>query len=298
MGTIMSWNSIRRFDDQREHVAKFVFTKGDAIAEAVLYRYPTYTERTVLCCSVQSGCPVGCVFCGTGKRFIRSLTAQEIQSQVDFVLGTEINVPVEEIGRLQIMFMSMGEPLLNPHIYAAMRDLHAAYPKAELLVSTIAPRVPFTRFFETSAEIDKIGLQFSVHASTNAERDKLIPFREKLTLEEISGTGLAWHLHTGRHPFFNYIATVDTTEADAKRLAVLFSPGVWRATVSVLCTTDKQSRREDAGRATWFANLLVAYGFSSRVFDPAGQDTIGGGCGQLWYVQDWMRRTWAKPAAI
>ena len=30
-------------------------------------------------------------------------------------------------------------------------------------------------------------------------------------------------------------------------------------------------------------------GYSTRCFDPAGQDDIGGGCGQLWFVQDWMR---------
>jgi 23S rRNA (adenine2503-C2)-methyltransferase len=30
-------------------------------------------------------------------------------------------------------------------------------------------------------------------------------------------------------------------------------------------------------------------GYNTRVFDPAGQDDIGGGCGQLWYVQQWMK---------
>ena len=30
-------------------------------------------------------------------------------------------------------------------------------------------------------------------------------------------------------------------------------------------------------------------GFNSRIFDPAGKDDIGGGCGQLWYVQDWLK---------
>lgn len=287
---LMNWDSVRRFDDPREHVAKFVFTKGDAIAEAVLYRYPTYAERTVLCCSVQSGCPVGCVFCGTGKKFIRSLTPEEIISQADFVLEGAIGMPADEVKRLQIMFMSMGEPLLNPKIYDTLWAFHTAYPNAELLVSTIAPRVPFDRLIAMSAEIDRIGLQFSVHASTDEERNLLIPFRKKLTLAEISGTGLAWHLRTGRPPFFNYIATErNSSPADAERLAALFPPDVWRATVSVLCSTDGRPRTEDSSRATRFANLLLSHGFSSRVFDPAGQDTIGGGCGQLWFVQDWMK---------
>ena len=40
--------------------------------------------------------------------------------------------------------------------------------------------------------------------------------------------------------------------------------------------------------ATSFASRLVERQFDVRVFDPAGQDSIGGGCGQLWFVQDWM----------
>jgi 23S rRNA (adenine2503-C2)-methyltransferase len=34
---------------------------------------------------------------------------------------------------------------------------------------------------------------------------------------------------------------------------------------------------------------LLNAGFSVRCFDPAGQDDIGGGCGQLWYVQEFAR---------
>jgi 23S rRNA (adenine2503-C2)-methyltransferase len=41
--------------------------------------------------------------------------------------------------------------------------------------------------------------------------------------------------------------------------------------------------------ATSFASRLVQRGYDVRVFDPAGQDTIGGGCGQLWFVQQWMK---------
>lgn len=43
-----SWPQIDRIDDPDGHVAKFVFTRPDAIAESVLYRYPTYEKRTVI----------------------------------------------------------------------------------------------------------------------------------------------------------------------------------------------------------------------------------------------------------
>lgn len=73
----MAWNDIKRVDDHAERVTKFVFSNESAVAEAVLYRYPTYGERTVICISTQSGCPVGCRFCGAGDAFVRSLSADE-----------------------------------------------------------------------------------------------------------------------------------------------------------------------------------------------------------------------------
>ena len=95
------------------NVAKFVFTKGkDTAVEAVLYRYEEYRKRTVICCSTQCGCPIGCKFCGTGKFFVRNLTAEEIIEQVKTVLST-IDCDTKDIEKLQIMFMSMGEPLHN-----------------------------------------------------------------------------------------------------------------------------------------------------------------------------------------
>ena len=41
--------------------------------------------------------------------------------------------------------------------------------------------------------------------------------------------------------------------------------------------------------ATDFADKMLAKGYGVRTFNPAGQDDIGGGCGQLWFVQQWMK---------
>jgi hypothetical protein len=57
------WENVKIIYSTNENVSKYIFTKDDAIAESVLYKYPTYKERTVICCSTQSGCPVGCRFC-------------------------------------------------------------------------------------------------------------------------------------------------------------------------------------------------------------------------------------------
>jgi L-lysine 2,3-aminomutase len=70
----MLWKDIKRVDDAQQNVTKFVFSNDTAVTEAVLYKYPTYRERTVICISTQSGCPVGCRFCGAGDYFVRNLT--------------------------------------------------------------------------------------------------------------------------------------------------------------------------------------------------------------------------------
>jgi len=293
---------VKRVDSSDENVSKYVYDFGDAVAESVLYKYPTYEERTVICCSTQSGCPVGCRFCGAGDNFVRSLTADEIVAQVQY-LFTDRNIDPANVKRMQIMFMSMGEPLLNKNgLTGALRQLHVLYPNAALLISTSAPDIDYQWVRDISREIPTVGLQFSVHESTDEARDRLIPFKKKLTLEEIAVEGSWWNLETGRQPFFNYCAHEgNTSQDDADRLFDLFNPEVWQATISVVCERDESiaaANRRQRQLATDFMEKLMNYGYSTRCFDPAGQDDIGGGCGQLWFVQDWMKNhpDLAKPS--
>jgi 23S rRNA (adenine2503-C2)-methyltransferase len=285
--------NVKEYQSSNENVKKIVFTKEDAVYEAVLYKYPTYEERTVLCVSVQSGCAVGCTFCGTGKKLIRNLTVEEILEEVEYALR-DIDVP--NVKRLQIMFMSMGEPFHNfDNFKHVLKKLYKLYPNAALLVSSIAPRKQkeFAEFLQLSQEIPNIGLQFSVHKSNDTERNVLIPFASKFTLAELRDYGIEWFVKTGRKPYFNYcVDGKNNTEQDYINIRNLFPPNVFCATLSVVCSADETMT--DAG----FRNLEVIHefqqkflkdGYNVRVFDPAGQDDIGGGCGQLWYVQDWMK---------
>jgi len=286
--------NVRRVDSSDANVSKYVYDFGSAVAESVLYKYPTYEERTVVCCSSQSGCPIGCRFCGAGDNFVRSLSGDEIVGQVDH-LFLDRNIDATQVKRMQIMFMSMGEPLLNPRgMKDALRRLHVKYPNAALLISTSAPDVDYQWVRDISVEIPKIGLQFSVHESTDEARSKLIPFKAKLTLAQIAEEGEKWYAATGRTPFFNYCAhDKNTAQEDADRIYALFNPNIWQATISVICERDESiaaANRRQRELAVNFMEKLNTYGYSTRCFDPAGQDDIGGGCGQLWFVQDWMKQ--------
>lgn len=289
--------SMKVFNSSEGNVWKHVFENNGAIMEAVLYRYEDFYKRTVICCSTMSGCPVGCKFCGTGNKFIRNLTTDEIVDQIRSILKDKDIMDVADKGeKTQFMFMSMGEPLLNwDNVEGAIRILNHDFPKAQLLISTIAPNEheSINKMIKLSKEIDKIGLQFSIHKSNDYSRNLLIPYFNKLSLCQIRDLGLLWWKETGRKPYLNYCidGTNDRYE-DELRLKNLFSPVVFCFTFSVVCSANesmKEAGFKNLDTIRSFEEQFLEDGYNTRIFDPAGQDDIGGGCGQLWYVQKWMK---------
>lgn len=292
------WKNFERFQSSDDNVCKYVFTSPDAVAEAVLYKYEDYYKRTVICCSTMSGCPVGCVFCGTGKKFIRNLGSQEIISQIVKILHDKNISDINSRGeRFQIMFMSMGEPMLNwDNTENAIRVLHHLYPNAELLISTIGinDNDVLKQMIKLSKDIDKVGLQFSIHKSNNLDRCSLIPFKNKLRLQQIRDFGIRWWKETSRPVYLNYcIDESNNTHTDFMALSNLFSPVVFNFTFSVICNKDetmKEAEFKNLDIIKNFSENFIESGYNVRLFNPAGQDDIGGGCGQLWYTQEWMKK--------
>jgi len=288
----------KRFDSSEGNVWKYVFDFGNAISEAVLYQYQSFYDRTVLCISVQSGCPVGCKFCGTGNKFIRNLSSEEIIYQVKHCLSDMNISDVDTKGkRFQIMFMSMGEPLLNfKNVEEAIIKLNKLYRNAELLISTVAPTtfpIAYYKLYELSRKINKIGLQFSIHEAFDEKRDILIPYENKLNLSEIRDFGINWNKITHRRAYLNYCVHENNhSEVELQRLKDLFSPICFNFTFSVICSPDENMKNagfKNLDLINKISDSFLKSGYDVRVFDPAGQDDIGGGCGQLWYVQNWLK---------
>ena len=236
---------IKSLQGKNKDVWKFIFSDKNSIIEAVLYRYSSFAGRTVICCSVMSGCPVGCTFCGTGKRFIRNLTAGEIVFQTTYILK-KMKISPKKINKFQIMFMSMGEPTLNwDNVETAIRKLNKLYPNAQLLISTIGTdkKDVLEKIIRLSKEIPTVGLQFSIHEADDKKRNKLIPYKDKLTLRGIALYAELWHRETQRFPYLNYIVTPGNSGLkSAKSLAAIFSPRIFKLTLSVFCETDKTKK--------------------------------------------------------
>lgn len=286
-------------NSSENNVWKYIFYDDQIVLESVLYKYDSFEKRTVICCSVQSGCPVGCTFCGTGKNFIKNISSSQIINQIQTILKDK---NIENINRtsekFQIMFMSMGEPMLNwDEVEKAIIELNHLYPNADLLISTIGVNddVVFNRIIKLSKKINKIGLQFSIHQSNNTARNILIPFKKKYSLRDIRDRGLLWNAETGRKVYLNYCIDypTNTNIEDEENLKNLFSPLVFNFTFSVICEADetlKEVSCKNLDNIRTFEQQFINDGYNTRIFDPAGQDDIGGGCGQLWFVQDFLNK--------
>jgi 23S rRNA (adenine2503-C2)-methyltransferase len=200
--------------------AKGVLRAADgALVEAVMIPEP---GRTTLCVSTQVGCALACSFCATGTLgFVRNLTTAEI---VDQVCRMREALP-EGRSLSNVVFMGMGEPLLNlPAVVEAVRTLihprgFALAPR-RITVSTagLVPRIP------ALLEAVPVNLAVSLHATTDAVRDQLVPLNRRFPLERLFATLRSLPQLSRRRPvFFEYtlIAGVNDSPEDARRLVRL-----------------------------------------------------------------------------
>lgn len=138
-------------------------------------------DRWMIGVSTMSGCPVRCKFCATGamKKW-RNLTASEIVEQVEFVLSKRSEIFTEAFEH-KINYTRMGEPFLNiENVKEAIKIIDSRYPGTHHYVSTIG--VSGSDFSWIKGNIT---LQISVHSLRNEKRNWLIPYKKKMTLEEL-----------------------------------------------------------------------------------------------------------------
>ena len=229
------------------------------------------------------------------KTFIKNLTNQQIIEQIHYVLKDQ-NISSTDIKKFQIMFMSMGEPMLNwKEVRKSIYMLNSTYKNAQLLLSTIgiADDEVFEDIVRTSIDIDKVGLQFSIHKASESERDILIPYKKKYTLRQIRDRATIWQQATDRKVYLNYcVDNSNSRSLDENRLKDLFSPVTFNMTFSVICEADETMKdvactNRDAIKR--FEQAFINDGYNTRIFDLAGQDDIGASCGQLFETQRFFK---------
>jgi 23S rRNA (adenine2503-C2)-methyltransferase len=206
---------------------KAVHRLGDgAIVESVLMRYPARAdrrERNTVCISSQAGCAVGCPFCATGELgFTRDLEVAEI---VDQVLHAARRLDAAGRHLTNVVFMGMGEPLLNlDRVLAAVEALNDprrfGLGARHITVSTSGV-VPGIR--RLTALGPQLTLAISLHAARDPLRDVLVPLNRRWPVAEVVAAGRDHAAATGRRISYEYtmISGINDTDLDAEALATL-----------------------------------------------------------------------------
>jgi 23S rRNA (adenine2503-C2)-methyltransferase len=239
-------------------------------------------DRTTLCISTQVGCPLACSFCATGAMgFTRNLTTAEIVDQVCRMreaLGADERIT-------NVVFMGMGEPLLNlPAVLRAIRLL--MHPRAfnlagrRITVST-AGLVPQIRPLLDGAAVN---LAVSLHATTDALRDELVPLNRRFPLEVLLGELRSLEAISPRRPiFFEYTLLADVNDGpeDAERLLRLLRGLPAKVNVIPVNPHPGSAYRTPGPEATdRFLGILSRGGMTVTLRRSRGAD-IDAACGQL-----------------
>ncbi len=240
--------------------------------EAVLMRYRD--GRRSVCVSSQSGCPLTCTFCATGRMaFGRNLTASEILDQVlHFRRAEPLN---------HLVFMGMGEPFMNVDavLDAARRLPDVGITHRRTTISTVGWRPGLERFVEEVSE--PIRLALSLHAADPALRSELMPVNDRYPLADVVALCRRHWERTKRRVFVEYVmlAGVNDSPHQARALARLLGRDAFKVNLIPYNPTgmfDGSSR----GAIAAFKTELDAAHVPATVRLTRGRD-IAAACGQL-----------------
>ncbi len=178
-------------------------------------------KRLTACVSSQVGCSLSCVFCATGTlKLSRNLKYSEIYDQV-FILNEEAK---QNFGRplSNIVFMGMGEPLLNYDNLLKSIDLIctetglAMSPK-RITVSTAGIAKIIRKLADDKI---KFNLAISLHTANNEKRDSIMPINKSINLTELQDSIKYFYDKTGTRVTYEYILFNDINDSidDAKEL--------------------------------------------------------------------------------
>jgi len=284
---------------------RFVSTDGSvryllSLAGAESGRIPAQVEmvfmpsegRQTICISTQAGCAVDCHFCLTAQLgLVRNLTPGEIVGQV--LIALEEN-RVQLAPQTNVVLMGQGEPLLNYEAtMAALRILLdpggvGLSPKhVTLSTSGIVPGIE-----RLALEKVRPKLAISLNASTDEQRDSIMPINHKYPLAVLLEACRRYPLRPWEHLTFEYVLlrAVNDSAADARRVARLVA-GI-RAKVNLIPWNPGELpyRAPTPEALEKFRRILTEKGIPTFVRFSRGQDVFAA-CGQLASIES------ASPAA-
>ncbi len=243
------------------------------------------TDRITACISSQVGCMLSCTFCATG--FLarkRNLFAWEIFDQV--YLLNKLALTELESGLSNIVYMGMGEPLLNyDEVVKSIKSLNDEKDGLGIGAKriTVSTSGVSRNIIKLADEGLKINLALSLHATNNVTRTKIMDVNKSNPLETVIPALKYFYEKTHNKISYEYILLSDTNDSvdDAKALAAMcrdfpvFVNIIEYNPIDGVSYHKSKKMHRDA-----FLNTLRALGIESKVRKSRGKD-IDAACGQL-----------------
>jgi 23S rRNA (adenine2503-C2)-methyltransferase len=251
---------------------KTLFHTADGRAiEAVLMRYRD--GRRSVCVSSQSGCPLTCTFCATGRmKFARNLTADEILDQALHFRR------IEQIDH--VVFMGMGEPTMNVDavLEACERLPDLGVTHRRTAISTVGWVPGIDRLAECEMPVS---LALSLHAPNDGLRSQLMPVNDRYPLAEVLAACDRYRAKRRRKVFVEYVMLdgVNDLPEHARQLAALLDPRVYKVNLIPYNPTGAYDGSSPE-RIERFRAILSEHRLTATVRLTRGRD-IDAACGQL-----------------
>ncbi|MGE0771053.1 MAG: 23S rRNA (adenine(2503)-C(2))-methyltransferase RlmN [Cyclobacteriaceae bacterium] len=251
------------------------------VVESVLI--PT-EKRITACVSSQVGCSLDCKFCATARlKRMRNLDADEIYDQV---------VAIQQQAELffgrpltNIVFMGMGEPLLNyNNVITAIdkitstRGLNMAAKR--LTVSTVGVAKMIKKMADDGV---KFNLAISLHAALNSTRSAIMPINDTNPLEELAEAVKYWYQKRKKKVTYEYVVWKGVNDDMEHAQALLkFCKHVPCKVNLIEYNPIGDERFQQAGedKLRMYQQLLESHGVTTRIRKSRGKD-IDAACGQL-----------------
>ena len=243
-------------------------------------------NRQTICISTQAGCAVDCHFCLTATLgLIRNLTAGEIIGQV--LIALEENRAVLK-PQTNVVLMGQGEPLLNfDPVMAALRILldsnsMAISPKhVTLSTSGIVPGIECL-----AREKVRPKLAISLNASSDEQRDEIMPINRKYPIETLLEACRRYPLRPWEHLTFEYVLLGGFNDSpdDARRVVKLLANLRVKVNLIPWNPGDLPYAKPDPARIEAFRKILADKDVRAFVRYSRGQDVMAA-CGQLALIE-------------
>ena len=251
------------------------------VVESVLI--PTETRITA-CVSSQVGCSLACRFCATARlKRMRNLNPDEIydqvvaiQQQCELFFGRPLT---------NIVFMGMGEPLLNYNNVIAAIDKITS-PKGlnmaskRLTVSTVGIAKMIMKMADDGV---KFNLAVSLHSAMNDVRSSIMPINETNSLEELGEALRYWYKKTKKKVTFEYVVWKDINDSEEHAQALLKFCKLVPCKVNLIEYNpigDGEFQQASEESLRMYMDLLESNGITTRIRKSRGKD-IDAACGQL-----------------